>query len=359
VSTEKDSPKIPIRNIYYMLCYAWNTLSKTDDVQVGSDKFDNIYNLLARILYGGIKQLQKRGFHREYKLETEELSGIRGKIDFSMTVKQNSLIRKKLACNFDEFTADVTFNQILKYTIGVLLRCPMVDTEYKRNFKKTLPNFAEIGALAPTQDVRSKLLYNRNNKHYVLLMNICELIYEGLIADEEGEELKFSDFIRDREMARLYEKFVLNFYKKHLPVSYQVHSPKIPWDLSHQYDNDQLRFLPEMKTDIVVVNKTTKTQLIIDTKYYPSALTKSFRSETKKLISNNLYQIYTYMGNSSYPGRIMGLLLYPTTTEELNLSFPVGGKYILVKTLDLNQEWVKIENRLLEVASISELIEGL
>lgn len=53
-------------------------------------------------------------------------------------------------------------------------------------------------------------------------------------------------------------------------------------------------------------------------------------------MSHNLYQIYTYMGNSSYPGKIMGMLLYPTTTEELNLEFPVGGRSILVNDLKEN-----------------------
>lgn len=53
-------------------------------------------------------------------------------------------------------------------------------------------------------------------------------------------------------------------------------------------------------------------------------------------MSHNLYQIYTYMGNSSYPGKIMGMLLYPMTTEELNLEFPVGGRSILVNDLKEN-----------------------
>lgn len=48
------SPKIPIRNIYHMLCYAWNVLDQSDNIFLDSEKFDNIYNLFARIYMGQV-----------------------------------------------------------------------------------------------------------------------------------------------------------------------------------------------------------------------------------------------------------------------------------------------------------------
>ena len=41
---------IPIKNLFYMLCYAWNVLAVMDDVKVGSDDYDDAYNLLARFI---------------------------------------------------------------------------------------------------------------------------------------------------------------------------------------------------------------------------------------------------------------------------------------------------------------------
>ena len=37
--------KIPIRNIYYMLCYAYDILKQGDNVNLSNEDFDNIYDL--------------------------------------------------------------------------------------------------------------------------------------------------------------------------------------------------------------------------------------------------------------------------------------------------------------------------
>ena len=76
-----ESPKIPIKNIYYMLCYAWNVLEQSDNVLLGSEEFDNIYNLFARIYINGTGSLIKRGFNRYYIQKNRETSTLKGKIN--------------------------------------------------------------------------------------------------------------------------------------------------------------------------------------------------------------------------------------------------------------------------------------
>ncbi|OLN28970.1 5-methylcytosine-specific restriction endonuclease system specificity protein McrC [Desulfosporosinus metallidurans] len=348
-----ESPKIPIKNIYYMLCYAWNTLQQADDQITGIEEFDNIYNLLAKVMVSGINNLRKRGFHREYKEYCEELSLVRGKIDVGKTIKRQSLKRRKVICDFDEFTNNVPFNQILKTTLSTLIKYPQLDRVLKNELIKTRYHFSDIDEIRLTNNSFSFLKYNRNNIHYKMLMNICELLYYGLITNEKGNAVRFADFIRNEQMAILYEKFVLNFYKKHLPRrDFTVHSPKISWSISSEYNHIGLEYLPEMRTDIVLEDNINQTQLIIDTKFYRSAFGKRNYSETNKLISSNLYQIYTYINSSDFHGAITGMLLYPTNGEELDLEYLISGKIILVKTLNLSSNWEDIFSRLIEIANI-------
>ena len=345
------SPKIPIKNIYYMLCYAWNTLQQKDDSLLGSEKFDNIYNLLARVMISGLNNLLKRGFHREYVECNEELSLVRGKIDVGNSIKRQLFRQRKLICDYDEFIYNVQFNQILKTTISTLVKCPLIDGLLKKELINMRNHFSNIDEIRLTKNVFSNLKYNRNNIHYKILVNICELIYSGLITNESDNTVRFSDFIKNEQMANLYEKFVLNFYKKHLPLrDFKVYSSKVRWDIDQDYNNIGMEYLPEMRTDIVIVNIQNNTQLIIDTKFYSSAFGKRNHSETKKLISNNLYQIYTYVNNSDFKGAISGMLLYPTTDEELNFEYLIGGKVIMVKTLNLDADWDEIFQRLTEIA---------
>lgn len=342
-----------------IICYAmlWNILKQDDATFTGIEEFDNIFNLLAKLMINGVKNIIKRGFHREYQDCSEELSFIRGKIDVASSLRQQSFIRKQLVCDFDEFTDNVPFNQILKTTIGILIKAPYLDSRIKKELIDIRYHFSFIDEIRITMYAFSCLKYNRNNMHYKMLMNICELIYFGLIANEEGKALKFADFIRNEQMAVLYEKFVLNFYKKHLPVSiYRTHSPKIEWGIDDGFKHVGLEYLPQMRTDIVIENSVERTQIIVDTKYYASALEKGNLGETKKLIPSNLYQICTYVNNSAYLGKVSGMLLYPTTEQELNLKYKINGKIIKVKTLNLASEWDALSERLLDIAGAKGLM---
>lgn len=222
-----------------------------------------------------------------------------------------------------------------------------MDEALKKKLLKLRLHFSDIQEISLSESLFASNRYNRNNKHYKLLVNVSELIYKGLISNEAGNEMEFADFIRDRQMSKLYEKFVLNFYRTHLDKEdYLVHSPKIKWDLDEEVDGKDLYLLPEMRTDIVVENKIEKTQLIIDTKYYRQTLLSNNRGEIEKARTPHLYQIYAYINNSDFPGSPKGMLLYPTIDKEIDAKFPLGGKMIYIRTLNLNAEWNDISDRL-------------
>jgi 5-methylcytosine-specific restriction enzyme subunit McrC len=343
-----ESPKIPIKNIYYMLCYAWNVLEQSDNVLLGSEKFDNIYNLFARIYINGTGSLIKRGFNRYYIQKNRETSTLKGKINISDSIKAQSFHQGSMVCQFDEFSKNIKLNQIIKTTINILIKSPQLDADLKNKLLKIRVHFSDIEDIRLSKELFSSLRYNRNNNHYRMLINISELIYQGLITNEEHNKFSFSDFVRDNQMARLYEKFVLNFYKRHLDESiYNVHAPKIKWNLDEKIADEYLSLLPEMRTDIVIENKDKKTQIIIDTKYYAQTLVSNNWTDVEKVRTGHLYQIFAYVHNSDFSGNKKGMLLYPTIEKEIDAIFPIGGKNIEARTLNLNAEWQDITARLL------------
>ncbi|MCQ4922175.1 5-methylcytosine-specific restriction endonuclease system specificity protein McrC [Tissierella carlieri] len=345
-----SSPKIPIRNIYHMLCYAWNVLDQSDNIFLGSEKFDNIYNLFARIYISGTSSLIKRGLNRYYIQENEMTSTLKGKINISDSIKSQSFLHGSMVCQFDEFSKDIKLNQIIKATINILIKSPQLDADLRNKLLKLRVHFSNIKDIRLSKALYSSLRYNRNNYHYQMLINISELIYQGLITNEENNEFSFSDFVRDNQMAKLYEKFVLNFYKTHLDEAiYNVHAPKLKWNLDEEIDEEDLSLLPEMRTDIVIENKVTNTQLIIDTKYYAQTLVSSNWTDIERVRTGHLYQIFAYVCNSGFLGNVKGMLLYPTIEKEVNAKFPIGGKGIEVRTLNLNADWEDISDRLLSL----------
>ena len=70
-----------IKNIYYMLSYAFTTLRESVYEDVQKEMFDSIYNLFAAILSKGIGLQLKQGLYREYISCAEDLAVVRGKVD--------------------------------------------------------------------------------------------------------------------------------------------------------------------------------------------------------------------------------------------------------------------------------------
>lgn len=348
--------EIPIKNIYYMLSYAYENLIIDASVKKESESFENIYELLSRVLISGVNNLIKRGFYKEYIRRNEDKTNICGKINITESIKRQTHIYKRLNCIYDEFNENVLFNSIVKTTINNLIRIKDLNKKLKGELNKLTLFFDSVASIDLSQRIFSLILWNRNNQHYKLLINICELIFKLELPDEAKDgEIHFKDFIKrhEKEIANLFEKFVLNYYKREFK-DFKVHNPHIKWYLDSEYEHNSNNLLPTMRTDIVLENKdlesTNHKQLIIDTKFYSNILSTFF--EKSSLNSGNLYQIYSYVNNSLFSGEIRGMLLYASLGEEIDLDFKLGEHIIYIKTLNLNQDWDGIDKRLKEIANL-------
>lgn len=203
--------------------------------------------------------------------------------------------------------------------------------------------FSNMDELDPRRIIWSSIRYHRNNSTYKMLINICYLVIEGMLLTEQSGSRKLSRFIDDQRMHSLYERFVLEYYRKHYP-HYYVSASQIDWDV----DDGVIDFLPLMKSDITIEcgGKT----LIIDTKYYERTMQSNTLYNSRSLHSGNLYQIFTYIKNrdTTSSGNVSGVLLYAKTDEEIapDNDYIMNGNRIGVKTLDLGTDFSNIEFQL-------------
>lgn len=334
---------ILIRNVYYMLSYAFSSLRKNNYEDVEKEDFERIEDLFAEILYKGISAQLKLGLYREYIHKTADLPLLRGKLDIGQTIKLRVAQKNLLGCEFDELSENNIFNQILKTVAELLIYKSEVKAERKRQLKNVLIFFENVDSINPSEIKWNILRFQNNNKSYRMLINICYFVLDGMILTTEQGRYRVATF-SDDHMNKLFERFVLEYYKYHYK-SLKVSSPTIKWDLSDE-DDYAIDFLPEMKSDIVISNENHT--LIIDTKYYSKTLQTNF--DHKTIHSNNLYQIFTYVKNRDTlnSGDVSGLLLYAKTQEETHpfLDAKFGNNRIMVKTLDLNQEFENIREQL-------------
>lgn len=341
---------IKIQNIYYMLAYAFRVLTENSYTSIATEKFDHIGDLCAAILAKGIANQIKQGLGREYICQTETLSSPRGKIDISASLKQKTPIKKQLACEFDDFSENAFINQILKTTSLLLIRSDAVRSEHKKALKKVMLYFNAVDTVDPHTIRWSSIRYHRNNATYKMLINICYLVINGLLLTKQDGSRKLAQYLDDQRMHSLYEKFVLEYYRKHYP-QFGAAASHIDWNV----DDGIVEFLPTMKTDIML--RYNDKTLIIDTKYYKHTMQTISFYDSRTMHSHNMYQIFTYVKSKDTQGtgNVSGVLLYAKTDEEItpDNDYMIDGNKISVKTLDLNNDFTAIAKQL------NTLAEGL
>lgn len=333
---------IPIRNIYYMLSYVFRLLKEQGYKKIATEEFHNVADLCAAILIKGISSQLKQGLCREYIPETETLSALRGKINVSESIKTMTMLRNQMICTYDEFSVNSRMNQIIKTTVRMLMYAN-ISKERKKDLRKQILFFSEVDEI-DLNTIDWNIQYNRNNQTYRMLIAICYLVVKGLLQTKNDGTVQVMEFLDEQRMCRLYEKFILEYYRKEHP-EITANASQISWQL----DNDISDMLPVMQTDIMLSRGNSI--LIIDAKYYSHTMQTQF--DTRSIHSGNLYQIFTYVKNKEAelddkPHIVSGMLLYAKTDEKQfpNYTYQMSGNKISVKTLDLECDFEKIAEQL-------------
>lgn len=333
---------IRIQNIYYMLTYAFQILRGQGYENCATEEFENTADMLAAILAKGVTVQIKRGLGRTYIEKNEPLSCLRGKIDVTQSVKQQTVIKQQLVCSYDEFSVDSYMNRILKTTMELLLRNDIPKVR-KKELRNLLLYFRDV-EMINSSCINWAFRFNRNNQSYQMLMAVCYLIIKGLLQTTSDGSVKMMKFLDEQRMCHLYEKFIFEYFRKHYP-QIKTTASQISWAL----DNGISALLPVMQSDIMLAYGDRT--LIIDAKYYNHNTQNKYGAIS--LHSNNLYQIFTYVKNKAVDGGdVSGMLLYAKTDEAIqpDATYMMIGNKISVKTLDLDCDFCKIATQLNNIA---------
>ncbi len=280
----------------------------------------------------------------------DTLPVLRGKIDLPEAVRCRTQCRPVVACEFDELSEDNLLNRILKTTLTLLLRDSTVSEARKAALRRVLRFLDGVSTVPPAAVPWTRLQYRRDNRNYELLIGLCQLVLNGMLQTTETGTHKLAMF-DDAHMERLYEKFLLEYYRRHHSYLSEIRAAQVEWNLTGAHDEQSLRLLPAMKTDVYL--RQGEKILIIDAKYYGQIMQRNF--DKASLRSAHLYQIYAYVSNADrqHTGNVSGLLVYAKTQEELlpDCMYNMGGSRIGAVTLDLSRDFSKIAEQLDAIAA--------
>lgn len=260
-----------------------------------------------------------------YIEQEENLSVIRGRLVIPQHVRHNLVHKERLYCRFDVFSEDMLLNQILRFTLRLLL--PWSRTrKTKKQLSELLMHFDGISD-APITLQTFKLLNNdRVNLRFNNLIEQCRMFISTINPDVLAGNTPLFSLLFD--MNRLFEAWVA---EKLRPWAHQQ-----GWHLRTQGPRRYLAQhecnapLFQLRPDITLVNDDGVPQLIADAKW------KLLNKKDRKLgiSSSDMYQLYAYAAR--YETSILKLI-YPQQAGLLpNYFFQLLGMHepiLKVKTI--------------------------
>lgn len=342
---------IPIRNLYYLLCYAWDNLEEAGTVDVQElDDFDRIEDLFGTVLARGVIRVARRGLDRSYIDFEEELAGVRGKIELGATLKRTSLVRQRLVCSFEDLSPDVVHNQIIASTLGVLARHARLDPGVRSEVRLAISRMRGVSVIPLTRQVFSRVHLDRNRRAYRFLINVCRLLHDTCMVDQTSGESRFVGLDLERiTQWRVFERFAARFFQRE-QQGFQVRAQtRIDWyELGTRGPTSAGR-VPIMQPDLMLEN--AERRVVLDTKFYKDGGLGD--EPDAKLNSGNLYQLFAYVVNREHTHpvgpRHEGILLYPTVGQETRVEFTTHGHRFQARSVDLGRPWREIHQAMLGV----------
>lgn len=334
---------IPIRNVYYMMAYAFRSLRTGGYERFASEEFENSLELCAAILAHAVELRLKQGVRRDYRTRSEAVSTMRGKVDVAASISSQTMLRRQLVCEYDEYSVDCAENRIIKTTMALLMRSSMVGVRYRRKLRSLLQYFAEVADI-DVRHVDWHSVSDRVDSTSRMIMFVCRLAIDGALQARAESGKRLRSVLDDQAMYRLYEKFLLEYYRAEHPAL-SARAEQIPWCVT----GGSVAGLPVMQTDVTL--RSGERTLIIDAKYYGHTMQHNYGSAS--FISGNLYQIFTYVKNAqaALPDgvpSVAGMLLYAKTDEDVvpDASFSLDGNAFSVRTLDLSLPFEGVRDQL-------------
>ncbi|MCA1474304.1 hypothetical protein [Bradyrhizobium sp. NBAIM08] len=338
-------PAIPIQNIYYLLCYAWDALDQGALVDVSKVPSTKLVDLFAHVLLSGLRHLVRMGLEQGYQETSEEISGLRGRLNTAASLRRASFIAGRAHCTYDEVTANTLANRIIKTTLVNLERHSELDSRLRDQAHGVIRQLPDVATLHLSNNVFKSVSVTSNRRFYRFLLNVCELINDSSLVEPTGS-LKFRDFTRDdKKMWRLFQSFLQNFIRRECK-QWAIKSEEITWQATGGA-HGRLNLLPRMVTDISVWRPGE--YRIIDAKFYSETLSRNFG--VPKLHSDNLYQMLAYVMNAQQRSGVQpeGVIIYPKVGEGLREEYHILGRKISICTLDLSAPWRTVDREMREL----------
>ena len=308
-------PKIGIRQLLSLACYAMGVFKPQEKRLFDFEEEQALPDSLAIALAAAARRAFSRGLLHGYRTEEEALHTVRGRIRFADQIRHRFGIPLPIEVRYDEFTDDITENQLVNAAArrlgGMRLRSPKARRDLGW-IAAMLENVSPVEFAA--NDVPD-VSYDRLNEHYRGVVGLSRLILRHSAFESRRGTVQASGFVMDMNV--LFQEFVTVALREALGVSEHAFREKYINSLDQ---GGKVHLKPDLTwwhgRDCLFVG---------DAKYK--------RIENESVPNADLYQLHAYVTALDLPG---GLLIY-AKGEAQTATYTVrnAGKRLEVAALDL------------------------
>lgn len=250
-------PKVPLTNLFYMLTYAYDLpLFRDEEAPLAAG--DDLFEFLVEIFVRQVNQLARQGIYRGYVDFEETTTRLRGRLLLGEQLRRNVVQPVRFAQRFNDFTADLPENRILKATLHRLAGAPLGDDALRRRVRRTLSAFAEAPLVAVRPEECERVTYNRLNARYRTPIRLAQLFLRHLSLEGREGHTPFMAYLLP--MAEVFERFVARYLAEHFAAH-----PRISVRAQESIWLDEA-FRERGRLDILL-RWAGQPRLIVDTKY--------------------------------------------------------------------------------------------
>jgi len=321
--------KVPLRNLLWMLSYAYDVPHLMLDDTVEITRFEQVIEIVADAFSRMVEHRIDLGLYRNYVEEEDNLPTVRGRIMIAADIHRNAVLRHRTYCRYTAYSWNLPENQIVRHVVRLLSGWGLS----RRLTGRLLALDSQLDSIERihfrSADV-DRFTYNRQSMDYQSIHRLCRLFLDGASLSEDAGDRSFDGFLFDMNV--LFEQFITRALKQRLGLPFRL-DDQVQVKLDRE---NTVRIRPDL-----VISRDGTRVLVADCKYK--------RLHTGEHRHHDLYQLLAYC--TAFELR-EGLLIYPRHLADLSTQISVRGIDVRLReySVDLGGSTVEVTMELDQLA---------
>ena len=210
-------PKIGIPQLLSLACYAMGVVKPQEDKLFDFEEKETLPDTLALALAAAARRAFRQGLLHGYRMEEEALHTVRGRIRLNEQIRRRFGIVPPVEVRYDEFTADILANRLVKAAAGRLGRMRLRSQAAHHGLGLVAGVLEQVSPVEFPPSAVPELRFDRLNEHYRGVVGLSRLILRHSAFESGRGAVRASGFLLD--MNTLFQEFVTVALRENLRVS--------------------------------------------------------------------------------------------------------------------------------------------